>query len=484
MMKRLLCILLSLCMLAAASLALAEESAADSAVPEAGTTETETAEAADTEAAAAAEETAEAAAETPVLLATVNGKEIMSDNTFLAYMVYIYQSYAQSNGYDLTDAGITDAINQIAMQLTIRHTVECQKAADLGLDEITDADKAALENEGKEEWAKLLHSYAKDSGAITDESTEEEKAAAYANVAAVLALYGYDEASYTEEVVENGIENILVTRVNEYCTEGLSVSDEDVQAYYDELVSEDQEKYADNAPLYEYATHYGQKVYYMPEGYRGITHILLKVDDELLSAWKDVSARFEEQKGAEEGETAEEPVTEEMVKAAEQAILDSVKETVDEIKAKLDSGVSFDELMQEYGTDPGMQRDPDRTNGYAVHSNSIMWDQAFTKAAMALEKVGDVSEPVIGSNGVHILHYLRDIPGGAAELTEDMKAEFRAAILEDLSSEAVNSALDKWVEEAEIVYTEAGESWKMPEEEAAAEPAAEAAAEPADAPAE
>ena len=37
MMKRLLCILLSLCMLAAASLALAEESAADSAVPEAGT---------------------------------------------------------------------------------------------------------------------------------------------------------------------------------------------------------------------------------------------------------------------------------------------------------------------------------------------------------------------------------------------------------------------------------------------------------------
>lgn len=79
-----------------------------------------------------------------------------------------------------------------------------------------------------------------------------------------------------------------------------------------------------------------------------------------------------------------------------------------------------------------------------------------------LKKVGDVSEPVVGSYGVHILHYLRDIPGGAVELTDDMKEEFRETILHEMISEALHSAVDQWMEEAEIVYSEAGEDWKLP----------------------
>ena len=39
---------------------------------------------------------------------------------------------------------------------------------------------------------------------------------------------------------------------------------------------------------------------------------------------------------------------------------------------------------------------------------------------MALEKVGDVSNPIVGQYGVHILQYLRDVPGGAVELTDEM----------------------------------------------------------------
>ena len=240
----------------------------------------------------------------------------------------------------------------------------------------------------------------------------------------------------------------------------------------------------------------------MPAGYRGITHILLKVDDELLNTWKDLSARLEEQKSAAEEaaeetpapdaeptaepEPTEEPVTEEMVSAAKDAILASVKATVDEIKAKLDGGATFEDLIKEYGTDPGMEDDTTRAEGYPVHNDSILYDPAFRDAAMALEKVGDISEPVVGQYGVHILQYLRDIPSGAVELTDDMKNEFRETILQEMITEAMHSAVDQWMDEAEIVYTEAGEPWKVPEdeeddaEEAAEAPAEEAAETPAE----
>ena len=52
--------------------------------------------------------------------------------------------------------------------------------------------------------------------------------------------------------------------------------------------------------------------------------------------------------------------------------------------------------------------------------------------------------------------------------------------------EAVHSAVDQWMDESEIVYTEVGEAWKLPEadeddaEEAAEVPAEETAEAPAE----
>ena len=66
------------------------------------------------------------------------------------------------------------------------------------------------------------------------------------------------------------------------------------------------------------------------------------------------------------------------------------------------------------------------------------------------------------------------------ELTDEKKNEFRETILQEMIAETMHSAVDQWIEEAEIVYTEAGEPWKVPEdEEGDAEEAAEAPAEEA-----
>ena len=139
-----------------------------------------------------------------------------------------------------------------------------------------------------------------------------------------------------------------------------------------------------------------------------------------------------------------EPVTEEMIKAAEDAILANVQPRIDEINAKLKEGVSFDELIREYGEDPGMQNEANRAEGYPVHESSILWDPAFTAAAMALEKVGDVSAPVISSSGVHIIRYESDVTPGAVAL-EDIHDALYNETLENLKTEHYNDELEAWV---------------------------------------
>ena len=505
MMRRLFCILLSLMLLVFASAALGEDTPASE--PAETVAEEATAEEAAGEATEeAAEETAETPAE-PVLLVTVNGEEISSDNAYLQNIISYYMDYASSYGYDTTDSDLLNTINQYSLQYTIHSVLIHQKAAELGLDQFTDEENAEIEATLKAEWAETVDSYIEQYNPLPDNATDEDKAAARADAEAAILALGYDEARFISEYSEAEKENRITERLQNYLTADKTVSEEDVLAYFEDLVREDQETYGADVATYEfYTNYYGQSSYYVPEGYRGITHILLSVDSELLNTWNDLSARLEEQKSSVDEEPTEvepteeepaaeaeaepteaptptpEPVTQEMVDAAEKAILDSVQSTVDEIKAKLAAGASFDDLIKEYGSDPGMQDDATRANGYAVHKDSILWDPVFTAAAMALEKIGDVSEPVVSQFGVHILQYLKDIPGGAVELTEEMKEEFRSTLLSEVRSEALNSALDQWETEADIVYSEEGESWKVPEEEpdesdeAAEEPAVEESA--------
>ena len=446
----------------------------------------------------AADETAEAAEVSllpaeKILLATVNGKEIYTDDDYLAAFINYNAADLEDSGYDLTNPGLIESLRQYGLHVTIQNTLLHQKSAEYGLDQFTAEETASVEAEAKAKWASIIDSYATSYGLITETSTEEEKVAARAQIeASFKAMENYDEARYISDSVESYQENLMAERLMDRLTEGKTISDEDVMNYFNDLVNEDREQYGDSVDMYEfYTNYYGQPSYYVPEGYRGITHILLKVDEELLNNWKDLSARLEEQKADADAEPTDaeatptdlenaeteapaeptatpaptpEPVTQEMVDAAEKAILDSVQSTVDEINAKLATGASFDDLIKEYGTDPGMQDDATRAQGYPVHKDSIVYDSAFTNAAMALEKVGDIGKPFVSQFGVHILQYLRDIPAGAKELTDEMKAEFSATLLEEMRTSALTDAIEQWENESAIVYTEAGEAWKIPAE--------------------
>ena len=408
------------------------------------------------------------------LLVTLNGQEIRENDELLQF----WKTYLEENS-GVDPEQYQSIIRQYAMDYTLHYALIEQKMAEAGKTISEEEAKARLQ----QEWELYVQEIMTSVFGVTEDASDEDKAAAREQAVAYMAMYGgLTEESFLEEMPMARV-IMLNEMVQEAVADQATVTDAEVEEYFNALVDEDKDMIGDSAMLYEYYPYYvGREPYFMPEGYRGINHILLEVDAELLQAWQDLTARLEEQNetDTESTETADpeateteapeetaEPVTQEMVDAAKQAILDSVQDKVNEIKAKLEAGAVFEDLILEYGTDPGMQDEETRNSGYAVHADSVMWDPDFTAGAMKLEKVGDVSEPVLGQSGVHILHYLRDIPGGAVELTDELKAELREALENEKYNTAIDELTSAWYDEAEIVWTEEGQPWKIEDQEAA-----------------
>ena len=398
---------------------------------------------------AAAEDAAAEISDADVLV-TVNGTEI-TRGEILEIASNLLYSYSQQ-GYDTSDESLVSYVSSIAVEFAIQYALLDQQAALLGYDQFTDDERAAIEADANAQWTEIVDMYVNYYGGLTAESTEEDKIAARAEIISLLETNGY---TY-DLLLDTLLENATYERIEADMVAGAVVTEEDVQGYYEELVARDEAQYANDAASYEYMTqYYGETAYYTPAGYRGIIHILLEVDEALLSEYQGLAAALEEQENAEEGiETTDEPVTQEQVDAAKAAIIASVQPTIDDINTRMQNGESFENLIMEYGTDPGMLDQANLSNGYAVHMDSIVWDPAFTNAAFSIENIGGWSEPSLGSYGIYIAYYLRDIPAGPAELTEDLKNNLQAELLVQKEDELFSAKLNEWYEAAEITYSE------------------------------
>ena len=194
--------------------------------------------------------------------------------------------------------------------------------------------------------------------------------------------------------------------------------------------------------------------WYTPEGYRSIIHILMKVDDELLTAYTEAQAAYEESKSEENPDGDAEKKT--VMEAAKAAVLASKQAEIDDIYARLEKGESFTDLIAQYGEDTGMTDAATLAEGYLVHKDSVLYDAAFTSAAFSekMQKPGDTSDPVIGTYGIHILYYQKDVPGGVIELTDEISAEIEQSIYTEKVNAYYAEALESWIAEHEIVYNQ------------------------------
>ena len=403
---------------------------------------------------AAFAETAQTASEAQVLqnsnpvLATVNGEPIYKSECDDMISYYAQQQMA-----------VTYA--QAVQQLEVNRVLELVMKEE-GYLEYTEEELAKMRDEIQAVWDGYVDQYV---SLYLSEDTEEARAELRKQAEETLYASGYSVDSLLEtQKLNSGYDRLVSALVPEE-----AVTEEMIQNSYNELVAQHQSMVGDSAYMRELASmYYGMDLYYMPAGYRNVTHILIKVDEALLKAYQDANenyntllTRFEAQKSAAEAPAEEaaaesteaeaaqpaeeaapeEPVTEEQLEearlameAAKDAVLQSKKAELDDIETRLAAGEAFETLIAQYNEDTGLNP----AVGYEVHRESIMWDPVFRDAAFSEEMAqpGDHSKPVVGSYGIHILYYLSDAPEGALP----MSAEVRSQIIETLRSELINEA--------------------------------------------
>ena len=404
-------------------------------------------------------------------VATVNGVTITKGEVKDTYEYY-QNYYAYMNYYYTGNSDISSQLEDIkdnVLEAFIRSELVKEKAAELGLDTLSDDDKASIEAQAAQELEDALNEEIEEGHIDTEGLTEEEIHAA--------ALAHLEEEGVTlESLIESDTTSFIADRVRENVIADIAVEDSEIQEAFDKEVADDESSFTNSTYLYELYRSNGTTIYWNPEGYRTVKHILLQMSDDQkseLTALEDELTSVQDMIDAlenpeENSEEASEEATEEAEPALsldelnarkaeiEKSIEDkkaeviaSFTKTTDEIYQKLEDGASFDDLMAEYGEDPGMQSEPAMTEGYYVAENSTIWESIFTETAMSLEKIGDVSEPVLGSNGVHIIYYNADVTPGAIDIAT-VRDDLAATLLTDKQDEAYDAAYQSWRDAAKV----------------------------------
>lgn len=401
----------------------------------------------------------------------------------------MYDSYYQQNVDAFEEAGMTftsDDVIALRDQLVAvlaENIVLMEKARELGYDQITEEDEAALREEVETSFEAEVQAYADSIGASVEETMT------------LLEAQGIT----LDYIYEQSLLNLPYDRLYDHYVQDTQVTDEDIQKEYDAYVEEDKATYEGNVASYEMNTYYygSDGILYVPEGFRYVKQILLATPDDIASELMDfetdmsalqteINALYDElymmenvqdeddaaaaeaeaeATAAAEAEATAAPRTEEEVNAeleTKQAtydelqakyddlratILPSLKPIIDEINTKLQDGASFDDLITEYNTDPGMVAGAE---GYKVHKESVLWDTTFRDYAMALENAGDLSAPFLTDFGIHILQYVDDVPSGPVEMTSEVAEQLRESLQGNVQDEAFYALFEQWLAEAEV----------------------------------
>ena len=396
-------LLLALALLATGALAENTASKPVYATPAEATAEEATAE----------EATAEELTDDTVI-AIANGIEITRQE------LVTYAQLLQSYGYLDSALDYESAFNY----MLLLNIVPKVKVAEAGARTLLGDDYDALEQEYADKFESSVKEYM--ASAYGEDIPEEEYAGKYAEALEYFASLGFEKEVYISDSLIYDAYDKLISSLD------IPISEDEILKTFNETV-EQQKSIVTGAAAYEYYTGMGYSVLYRPEGYRGINHILLKADSELTTAYKNAA-------------------DDEAKAAAADAIVESLQDKIDEIYARLENGESFEALIAEYGEDPGMTGDT-LQDGYPVHRDSTTYMQEFTDGAFSdkMLNVGDVSDPIVTSYGVHILHYVRDIPGGAEEMTDEM----HESIYDYLVQTAQSAQIEAWREELTVEDTDA-----------------------------
>ena len=354
------------------------------------------------------------AAEETVVAKPTNGAAGMdiTFGDFLGEYRYFLERSGYSDDTDPENAAAIASSRQEIIDAIIEDRIVRAKFAEYGLsftDEERQSIKSAVDAGVEQIKASLKQSLSAADSSLTDEQLSEQAEQRFAQILVdcgltMDSLMGWQEVSEMKQKLTAEIGKDAV------------YSYEDAQAQMQTLIDSLKEQY-ESAP----ASYYGQSYasIWVPEGSRAVQTILVGIDSTVYQLMQQLRSEGR-------NEEADEYRTEKLA---------DIQGRFDEIMAKIDSGVEFEQLMNDYNDDGG--------NGlYLVTPGTEIYGAEFGECAMSLEKPGDVSFCVTDF-GYYIVKFVDEV-SVSEEALKASTENLQAYLLENEKSKLYSEEFEKW----------------------------------------
>ena len=401
------------------------------------------------------------------------------------YMVQMYTYYGMTAPTE--DADI-ESMQDSVISTLVSDKIQLYEADLMGVT-LTDEQKAEVESQVEEEMQYYMESFqsqaeeegATDVDARTLEIFQEQLDSAGMEM---------DVDGFRAYLVEQYTNDALKTALEEKVTEGVTATEDEVQAYYDENLASQKESYDATPTDYLSAAESAQSgdgdpVLYAPTGYVRVRSISITPTAELsddyttlqsdldslasqygAAALDALAAKYAAQGAdpattsldvsASEIEDYTEILTEYVEKKAEadalyEEYIKDARAKAEEAYAALESGTSFTDVMADYGEDTIYTSTPSFVDtGLLMYlaGEDTTWDAKLT-AAVGLLKAGEYSPIIQIDDMFYILQLVGDEPSGDKALA-DVHDAIMAALIASKSDTLLNETLDGWENDTSI----------------------------------
>lgn len=320
-----------------------------------------------------------------------------------------------------------DALRREIARAAVRRALILEDCRRLGI-EADEHDRADLRAQADADYAAMLK-------AQCDIQSGADAGVRLAAAEEALAKSSITAAS----LYARALDDLLIARHYAFITDGVSVSEGELRAAYDERCAAQKAAYAQSPAQFERAMLENEIVCFIPNGARRIRHILILADTDDQAALSELLAQKTDVNAAE-------------IDAQINALAAPLLERADMLRARLDAGESFASLMAEYRDDPRIRSSPFTGGEYGyVAESGCVWDDTLRAAALALTETGDVSAPVVTPLGVHLIQYAGNMTAGAVDF-ESVRIRLEEELTAQAKERAYKARIAALFDMADIVW--------------------------------
>lgn len=410
------------------------------------------------------------------VVAVVNGEKLLKKDWYPLYYQYYYMAVYYYGIDPSTESGQTtlQQYKKSALDELIKQTIWEQKAKEAGYFDYTDEQRAEARKEVEKEMEEEIQAKADElKEAVEGQSGYEDKDF-YAEAKAAYERNMADAGYTIDDLIEDKLVEMACNKYKDEMLKDIGPLEADILEKYNELKKSQTETFTDSAKD-KYVSAYGDGSTIIVKnlaGYSLVQHILINFEEDdqsnITELYKAVSTAQSavdkkqeeiddsdaEDKTELETELAElktelEEAKDKYDKAAKEAAA-KIQEKTDEIYEAVKSADEdeFIKAIIDKSDDTGMQTEEAAKKGYLVGDEDGMVTE-FHDAAVALKDEGEISAPVLGPYGYHIIRKIKDIPEGYVSL-EDVREQIDESLTTTMKDEKWKTYQTEWYNASKI----------------------------------